>query len=508
MAVVKKEDKSISHIWIRFPFVRTSLPRHRLSQWSEFLEYLAFGFTSWLPIIIQVSLLSNVSWSEWNHQARAIPPLEIRILQVIPFELLFVSKAVEVASKAKSVRLSSVIGFTAIALIFANSFVQIPSKSPHVMATFELGYWYVLLATSCLVTLKMVNHFFRAAPQWTAPEWLQRVGRCWPAIRNFGVCTVLIIALPAPVTFGFGGKTAFWAGLRVLPLALLLLTGEFVIGIPHLSVVGVSYGIVGGILFGTVVPIVEPLFISGLAGKSALPFAIGFSAGLLASITVGLTAALTFGVYSGRFDTKFLDRLRLALASGLFFAFVLASSGRLPFAIAFGCGTFFGLIVGFAMGDKLSPSLFVFRAIAPFVQLMWVPLLGFLLGYLALVIVSAGAFASLYRLDQRAFEWGSVTAPTWADFVYFAMLNAMTLGYSDLRPANGVAKTLVVSESLLSSIWLLAVFAAIMAYLQPLFDSRHKTNINREESDPSLGAPPPHSGQKSGRPDVRGMTSG
>jgi len=112
---------------------------------------------------------------------------------------------------------------------------------------------------------------------------------------------------------------------------------------------------------------------------------------------------------------------------------------------------------------------------------MLMPMLGFMVVYLAIVLVSAGYFASAYRLDAvGAFgtEAKDVHPGFW-DFAYLSLMTITTLGYSDLRPSSAATKLVASLEVAAGIGWLAVGLAGIIAYLDRRFDQVSKAQARR-----------------------------
>jgi hypothetical protein len=136
--------------------------------------------------------------------------------------------------------------------------------------------------------------------------------------------------------------------------------------------------------------------------------------------------------------------------------------------VAWTIGTLIGVRVGGWVEAVVAQGLGELERARPYLETMLRPLVGFAAGYFFIVGWFAGCFASVYRMDQHSFLDVSNVEPAW-DLFYFSMMTISGLGYSDIKPMSFLARALVSAEVTMGLGWTVAVFAAVLAYLQPTF---------------------------------------
>ena len=188
----------------------------------------------------------------------------------------------------------------------------------------------------------------------------------------------------------------------------------------------------------------------------------GLGTGLVVGLVAGLGTGLAFGLGAG---------LAFGLGTGL--AFVLGAG--LGAGLAFVLGERIGVLLrsGLREGFTDFPNLW------PYLRLMGRPLLGYMLGYVALIVWFASVYASLYGWIGRIAFSISFT-PHFGDFLFFAITIFPPIGaYSDLKPLAPWAQGVVAGELIVGVGYTTVVFAAILAYRTPAFGKLAK---NKEPS--------------------------
>jgi len=121
--------------------------------------------------------------------------------------------------------------------------------------------------------------------------------------------------------------------------------------------------------------------------------------------------------------------------------------------------------VGRATAELLKPRLRQYDRVVKYLRVMWIPIGGFAIGYLTIIVVFAGLYGTLDRLCQNAFSGGGATEIT--DWLAFAFFTALGHEFTTIAPDTGWAKVLVGVHLILSAGWALVVFAAVMASIGP-----------------------------------------
>ena len=225
----------------------------------------------------------------------------------------------------------------------------------------------------------------------------------------------------------------------------------------------------------------ETLTMSGLIGVGLLP-ALGVG-GLLSCFLVTPPTALIAGALATRPAGRFV-RPPVALTLGAFAVLGFAIDGvtreglrngeagadallnaavSVPLAMIVVPIAMF--LVARATAVWMQPRLQVYRQIAEYLRVMWVPIGGFAVGYLTIIIVFAGFGGMLARFSPRAFAGaGDAGIGEWIAFAFF---RALGQDYPGIVPVSPGAWLLVGIQVILAVGWALVVFAAVMSSIQP-----------------------------------------
>jgi len=141
-----------------------------------------------------------------------------------------------------------------------------------------------------------------------------------------------------------------------------------------------------------------------------------------------------------------------------------------------------GAGLGIFLRSGLREGFTDFPNLWPYVRLMGRPLLGYTLGYAAIVVWFASVYASLYAVNLHACRvqhqvipcdasFSGISTPHFGDFLFFAVTIFPPIGaYSDLHPLGLWAHALVAGELIVGVGYTTVVFAAILAYRTRAFD--------------------------------------
>ena len=138
----------------------------------------------------------------------------------------------------------------------------------------------------------------------------------------------------------------------------------------------------------------------------------------------------------------------------------------------------------------LQPRLRVYGHLADYLRVMWVPIGGFAVGYLTIIVVFAGFYGMLERFQPGAFAGAGGGITGWLSFSFF---NALAQDYANFAPASVGARVLVGAHLILSVGWALVLFAAVMSSIGPKLDriARRLAEDDGERDDVSPGAETP-----------------
>ena len=152
----------------------------------------------------------------------------------------------------------------------------------------------------------------------------------------------------------------------------------------------------------------------------------------------------------------------------------------IPFVLAVACLVIFTLIglpaVVFLLGRRaiiwLEPRLRVYGQLTDYLRVMWVPIGGFAVGYLTIIVLFAGFYGMLDRFLPGAFADAGGGLAEWLSFAFFTALGQ---DYTAVVPVSVSARALVGVHLILSAGWALVLFAAVMSSIGPKLDriARH-----------------------------------
>ena len=121
-------------------------------------------------------------------------------------------------------------------------------------------------------------------------------------------------------------------------------------------------------------------------------------------------------------------------------------------------------LAGRAAANWLRPRLEVYGQLAAYLRVMWVPIGGFALGYLTIIMLFAGFYRTLERFSPGAFADASTGITGWVSFSFFT---ALAQDYAAIIPVSAAARMLVGVHLVLSVGWALVLFAAVMTFIEP-----------------------------------------
>src|SRR5580698_10707890 len=120
-----------------------------------------------------------------------------------------------------------------------------------------------------------------------------------------------------------------------------------------------------------------------------------------------------------------------------------------------------GLWLGLALGNRLNQWISALQPVFRLLKRLGKILTAFAVGYLLIILVFSTCYAAVWRLQGRDAFVGLPQDPSLPTFLYFSLVTATTIGYGDIVPHSGLARSLAGAEAVTSLAWTLVVFAAV-----------------------------------------------
>ena len=126
-------------------------------------------------------------------------------------------------------------------------------------------------------------------------------------------------------------------------------------------------------------------------------------------------------------------------------------------------------LLGRAAATWLQPRLRVYGRLAEYLRAMWVPIGGFAVGYLTIIVLFAGFYGTLERFSPGAFA-GMDAGSGVTDWLSFAFFTALGQDFLTVAPVSVGARLLVGVHLIFSAGWAVVLFAAVMTSIVPKLD--------------------------------------
>lgn len=126
-------------------------------------------------------------------------------------------------------------------------------------------------------------------------------------------------------------------------------------------------------------------------------------------------------------------------------------------------------LLGRAAATWLQPRLRVYGRLAEYLRAMWVPIGGFAVGYLTIIVLFAGFYGTLERFSPGAFA-GMDAGSGVTDWLSFAFFTALGQDFLTVAPVSVGARLLVGVHLIFSAGWAVVLFAAVMTSIGPKLD--------------------------------------
>jgi hypothetical protein len=132
-------------------------------------------------------------------------------------------------------------------------------------------------------------------------------------------------------------------------------------------------------------------------------------------------------------------------------------------AIGTAAGMFVCGMLGYRVGFVVALALDALYDLWLRIKRMGTALGGFVLGYFLLVMMFSCIYAALWKIDNSSFQGQISSEPHLADFAYFSVVTASTLGYGDVVPVRPTVRLFAGFEVLLGLGWTIVGFAAMVS---------------------------------------------
>lgn len=230
----------------------------------------------------------------------------------------------------------------------------------------------------------------------------------------------------------------------------------------------------------------ETVFVSGLLALGLLPAIYTLSApSLFVDIFlfvpyVALAAGLLSHRAAGWRDTRPPVPLLLATVPTVGYAGGAIVVGLREADPGLGVGPGLGIAAGLLLLElTLTAALFVFgrvaiiwfrprfhvyRGLSDYLRVMWVPIGGFAIGYVTIIVLFAGFYGTLEHFSPGAFGDAGAGIVDWLFFSFFAALGQ---DFATVAPVSVGARALVGLHLILSAGWVVVLFAAVMTSIGP-----------------------------------------
>jgi len=110
------------------------------------------------------------------------------------------------------------------------------------------------------------------------------------------------------------------------------------------------------------------------------------------------------------------------------------------------------------------PRFRVYSGLADYLRVMWIPIGGFAIRYVTIILLFAGFYGMLEHFSPGAFSAAGTGIVDWLFFSFFAALGQ---DFATVAPVSVAARGLVGLHLILSAGWVVVLFAAVMTSIGP-----------------------------------------
>jgi len=154
---------------------------------------------------------------------------------------------------------------------------------------------------------------------------------------------------------------------------------------------------------------------------------------------------------------------------------VLAIVAAIGLSLALTAGAF---LVGRGVIEWLQPRIRVYGYLADYLNVMWVPIGAFAVGYLTIIVLFAGFYGMLERFQPGAFADASAGITEWLSFAFFTALGQE---FAAAKPVSVGARIMVGTHLIISAGWAVVLFAAVMSSIGPKLDEIARRHAEDED---------------------------
>ena len=264
--------------------------------------------------------------------------------------------------------------------------------------------------------------------------------------NGWGVLIPPILALAVGLIDGLGGSSL--SGYRAMTRETLILSVLFALGLlPATIVMGQVVAASAPILSVPLVALVAGILSHRREGwRDARPPRL---------LLLALVALFVLLAFLGENEVSGVQGIAAVLIIVLVTAVAL---------IVFPAAAF---LLGRTAITWLQPRLRVYAYLADYLRVMWVPIGGFAVGYLTIIVLFSGFYGMLEHFRPGAFAGAGAGIADWLSFAFFTALGQ---DFTSVVPDSVSARVLVGAHLILSAGWALVLFAAVMSSIGPKLD--------------------------------------
>ena len=265
-------------------------------------------------------------------------------------------------------------------------------------------------------------------------------------LNGWGILVPVILALAVGLIDGLGGSSLF--GYRDMIRETFILSVLLALGLLPATIVLNEVGAAAGPIVS--VPLVA--LIAGVLSHRREGWRDARPPRLLLLATVALVFLV---VLLGENEVSGVSGIAKTLIIVVFLAFAL---------FVFPAAAF---LLGRTAITWLQPRLRVYAYLADYLRVMWVPIGGFAVGYLTIIVLFSGFYGMLEHFRPGAFAGAGAGIADWLSFAFFTALGQ---DFTSVVPDSVSARVLVGAHLILSAGWALVLFAAVMSSIGPKLD--------------------------------------